>query len=221
MKRLISISVIAALCTSCSLLASLSTPEYGNKGAITEGGYHQGNIATSSLLVPITKTLIATEDPGTGLYGYLNEYGVWVIKPQFRYAKTFNREIGIATVQILNGRWGAINSLAQTVINFSFTSQYDVDEAIRSIANGRYCGIDLWVMQDPETLLYGYLNYFGNWHIAPQYTYAKDMNSDGYAIVQFADRRWGAIDRNGKIVVQPNFTSQYDAADALRALIYR
>ncbi len=65
--------------------------------------------AAMSLAAPNPRNLTAQEDPGTGLYGYLNEYGVWVIAPTFRYATSFNTDAGLATVQISNGRWGAID----------------------------------------------------------------------------------------------------------------
>ncbi len=214
------IATIAILCSSCSLLASLATPSYGSAGTPADS-QHPIESMTGVRFMPLMQTLIATEDPGTGLYGYLNERGMWAIKPQFRYAKDFKTDLGVAVVQLHNYRWGAINALGQTVINFNFDSQYEVDEAIRSIEKGRYCGIDLWEMEDPTTGKWGYLNYYGNWHIAPQFEYAKSMNSDGFAVVQFADRRWGAIDRTGKIVIQPNFTSQYDAGSALNAFIRR
>lgn len=213
------IAAIAILSTSCTLLASLVSPSYAS-GNTTSGTQHPETMAGAAFM-PMRQTLIATEERGTGLYGYLNERGVWAIKPVFRYAKAFDEEIGVAVVQIHNYRWGAINALGQTVINFSFDSQYDVDSAIRSIRKGRYCGIDLWEMEDTETGLWGYLNYYGNWQIAPQFDYAKSMSSDGFAIVQFKDKRWGAIDRTGRVVVQPNFTSQYDAEKALNALIRR
>ena len=35
------------------------------------------------------KSLTPTEDRATGLYGYLNDFGIWVIPPQFKYAGSF------------------------------------------------------------------------------------------------------------------------------------
>ena len=64
----------AILCTSCGLLPAL------NQTTLTAG-------VTS----PLAKHLKATEDPGTGLYGYLNSYGLWAIQPTFRSAKAFDR----------------------------------------------------------------------------------------------------------------------------------
>ena len=166
----------------------------------------------------IGNNLKAVEDPGTGLYGYLNNFGVWAIAPTYRYAKDFDREIGLAVVRLSNGNWGAIDILGQTAILFNFDSQFDVESAIRSMKKGRYRGIDLWEVYDPVTQLWGYLDYTGNWHLAPQFKYAKGMSDRGIAVVQFQDERWGAIDRRGQIVIQPNFTSQFDVDSAIRNL---
>lgn len=162
-----------------------------------------------------------TEDPGTGLYGYLNEYGVWAIQPQFRNAYSFNKDLGVAVVQVHNHSWGAINAIGQTVIGYNFTNSSDVFSAINSISKGRYRGIDLWVTEERATGLYGYLDYYGNWYIAPQFVDAYSMNDDGLAVVKIESGRWGIIDRSGNFVVQPNFTSSSDAYKALNSLLYR
>ena len=167
-------------------------------------------------VVRASESLRVAEDPRTGLYGYLNNIGMWVITPTYRYAKSFNREIGLAVVRISNGYWGAINRLGQTVILFNFDSQYDVESAIRSMQKGRYRGIDLWEVYDPVTNLWGYLDYTGNWYLTPQFLYAKAMSDRGIAVVQFTNGLWGAITRQGKIVIQPNFNSQYDVESAIR-----
>lgn len=205
---------------SCGLLNMLT----GNQAVYqTPAGAVTNPVTTTlSAIAPNPRNLTAQEDPGTGLYGYLNEYGIWVIAPTFRYAVDFDTDLGLATVQIANQRWGAIDVYAQTVIQFNFDSRYDVDEAKKSILKGRYPGIDLWEMEDPATELWGYLDYTGNWYIAPQYRYVTGMNSDGYAVVQMADTGlWGAIDRRNNIIILPNFKSRYDAESALRTLLSR
>lgn len=177
--------------------------------------YYNGR---NSHVVRVSAGLKAVEDPRTGLYGYLNNHGVWVIAPTYRYAKSFDREIGLAIVRISNGNWGAIDGLGQIAILFNFDSQFDVESAIRSMKKGRYRGFDLWEVCDPVTNLWGYLDYTGNWHLAPQFLYAKEMSDRGIAVVKFKSGLWGAITREGKIVIQPNFTSQFDVESAIRSL---
>ena len=219
MKRLLPILVLAGMTvSSCGLLNMLGL---GNPAVSPYGSTSNPVAATISAIAPNPRNLTAQEDPGTGLYGYLNEYGVWVIAPTFRYTTSFDTDLGLAVVQISNGRWGAIDVYAQPVIQYTFNSRYDVESAMRSIEKGRYVGIDLWEQEDPATGLWGYLDYYGNWYIQPQYRYATGMYEEGCAVVQFANELWGAIDRMNKIVVHPNFKSRYDAESALRTLLRR
>ena len=215
MKRMLMILVPACLMiSSCGLLNMALN---GGTGVVA-------NPVASGLatIAPNPQHLQAQEDRGTGLYGYLNEYGVWAIAPTFAYAVDFDEDLGIAIVQPYSGgRWGAIDVYGNTVILFNFTSRYDVASAMRSMINGRYKGIDLWEEEDSGSGLWGYLDYYGNWYIQPQYKYACGMSDDGFAIVQFMDDMWGAIDRTNRIVVQPNFNSRYDAESALRTLLRR
>lgn len=220
MKRFLLLLVPACMAvSSCGLLNMAMNGGVVNTPA---GSVVNPVASTMAVVAPNPRNLTAQEDPGTGLYGFLNEYGVWAIAPTFRYTTDFNTDIGLATVQLSNGRWGAIDVYANTVIQFSFDSRYDVDEAMHSILKGRYIGVDLWEMEDPATELWGYLDYYGNWYIAPQYRYVSAMSSDGFALVQFNDTGlWGAIDRRNNIIVQPNFKSRYDAESALNKLLYK
>ena len=58
--------------------------------------------------------LTPVESPATGLYGYVNDLGMWVIQPKFRSAQRF-RNNGLARVQI-GVRYGAINMAGKVVI---------------------------------------------------------------------------------------------------------
>ena len=40
-------------------------------------------------------------------------------------------------------------------------------------------------------------------------------------MVQFGEEQWGVIDRSNKVIIQPNFTSRYNAKNALDALVRR
>lgn len=147
--------------------------------------------------------------------------GMWAIPPKYEYTRAFDSETGLAVVTLQGGRCGAIDALGNTVIAFNFFSAYDVQSAIKSLSKGRYTGIELWVMQDSGTGLYGYLDHYGNWHIPPKYLYTTAMSKEGFAVVQFGEKSWGVIDRNDRVIIQPNFTSRYDAQRALDSLIRR
>ncbi len=71
--------------------------------------------------------------------------------------------------------------------------------------------------EDPATGLYGYLDHYGRWAIAPQFRRASAFNRN-LAVVQVSDGRWGAIDLRGAMVVQPRFNSASDARAAVQRL---
>ena len=65
--------------------------------------------ALSNLMLPVTQgdtmtfagsgDLTLSKDRGTGLYGYLNDLGMWAIPPQYKSASSFNSD-GLACVQV-------------------------------------------------------------------------------------------------------------------------
>lgn len=215
MKRFVFLLAACYMLSSCGLLSFLMTPQ----------GYAAlGNGSPADALsnfVPSPRNMKATEDPGTGLCGYLNNFGAWVIPPMYEYAGDFDTDTGLAVIKLQGGRCGAIDLYGNTVIEFNFESTYQVRSAISSISKGRYTGIELWPMQDRGTELYGYLDHYGRWYIQPQYLYTTDFTNEGFAVVQFGEKQWGAIDRNNNVVIQPNFTSRYSAGSALDDLIRR
>ena len=164
----------------------------------------------------ISESLTPTEDPATGLYGYLGNLGLCVISPQFKSASDFSN--GMARVRV-GSRYGAINPLGQWVIPPVFPSSVDCDSAMSSIRKGRLPGIELWLTEDPETERYGFLNHFGEWHIPPQYEDGSDFDSDGFAVVKPVNGRWGVINRQNQWVIQPNFEWKHEAQSALQRLM--
>ena len=189
--------VATTLCASCTqLLYSNQSPLVGQVEGLSRG-------------------LTPTEDPATGLYGYLGDLGLWVIKPQFKSASSFSN--GMARVGT-GGRYGAINPMGQWVIQPVFRSTVDCDEAMGAIRKGRMLGIELWSAEDPATELYGFLNHLGAWHIPPQYENAHQFDSDGFAVVKAVGAGWGVINRQNQWVIQPNFTYSHEAQSALGRL---
>ncbi|MBQ4533450.1 MAG: WG repeat-containing protein [Alistipes sp.] len=161
------------------------------------------------------KSLTPTEDRATGLYGYLNDFGIWAIPPQFKYAGSFTD--GMARVR-QGSYYGVINPLGQWIVQPVFSSSLDCDGAIRSIRKGRMVGLEMWIAEDPATERYGYLNHLGKWQIEPQYENGYNFDDDGFAIVKVVGGGWGVIDRSNKWVIQPNFESSMDARSSLSRL---
>ncbi len=200
MKKTLILVLSVVLFAGCT---SALFPTYSTVGSV--------NPVTASM----GENLTVTEDPATGLYGYLNNFGMWSISPQFTYAQNYHE--GLAVVKIGN-RYGAIDVAGKVVIKPVFESSLDVSSARNSIVKGRLPGIELWVTEDAATELYGYLNHFGEWAIAPIYPNAKSFDGDGFAVVKSPEGGWGVINRAAEWVIAPNFESSLDAGSALRRL---
>ncbi len=201
MKPLQLLILLAALVfASCTALSN--SPLLGSAGAVV-------NAAAGGKLTPV-------QDPATGLYGYVNDFGAWAIPPRYQSASAFN-DAGIAGVRV-GGRYGAINRLNQFVIQPNISDWAISQNVIRSLSNGRLPGIDLWIEKDSATGLYGFLNNRGEWAIRPQYVGGYTFNDDGFAVVSPSKKRWGVINRSNQFVIQPSFETSYDAEAALRRL---
>ena len=114
--------------------------------------------------------------------------------------------------------YGGIDRRNRFVVRPVFSDGSSARAAIRSLSSGRLPGIDLWLQRDPATGLYGFLDCRGEWAVAPQYAGGYNFDEQGFAVVEASRGRWGAIDRNNRFVVQPNFTSSVDARAALRRI---
>lgn len=173
---------------------------------------YSGLLPVGEKVQSVARGLTPTEDPATGLYGYLNNIGIWVIAPQFKSASSFHD--GLARVK-KGSYYGAIDPLGQWVVQPVFSSSVDCDGALRSISEGRLAGIEMWVKEDPATGLYGYLNHYGVWQIKPQYESGLDFDGDGFAVVKVSGGGWGVINRSNQFVIQPNFGHKHEAQSAL------
>lgn len=182
-----------------------------------------GNRLPAAAVAPLSAApntqLTPTQDRATGLYGYLNDFGIWSIRPIYKMAWGFN-DAGIACVRTQSG-YGAINKFNQFVAKPVFADWSSISAAVRSLSSGRLPGVDLWFQRDPATGLCGFLDYRGEWFIAPQYTGGYDFDDNGCAVVEASRGKWGAIDRRNQFVIQPNFTSSVDARAALRRITQR
>lgn len=203
MKKLLFYSVILPVMCSCSIIGPAFT-------GVTPG---------TTAAMPnsrIGRYYTPAQDPATGLYGYINDLGLWVIQPRYDNVQSFN-DSGMARVRVGN-RYGAIDPTGRLVIPLVFSNGSNASAAMQSIAKGRLPGIELWPERDPATDLYGYLDHYGRWAITPKFRSCGSFNQRKLAIVQLENGMWGAIDLKGTMVVQPRFNSSSDARRAVDRL---
>ena len=203
MKRIFLYLTVGGLLSSCSIMGPAFT---GLLSGPTSGPVSDGPSGSAGVGAPVGvpgqagRRYTPAEDPATGLYGYINDLGMWVIPPRFESVQSFGSN-GMARVR-LGGRYGVIDPSGQFVIPAVFSNSGDAAEAMQSIIKGRMTGLELWVQR---------------WAITPQFRNASDFNRN-LAVVQVSDGRWGAIDLRGTMVIQPRFNSSGDARAAVQRL---
>ncbi|HIY68423.1 MAG TPA: WG repeat-containing protein [Candidatus Alistipes intestinigallinarum] len=208
MKRFLPYAAASVLLSSCSIMGPAFTGLLSDPAPV-------GVSTPVGVSSQAGRRYTPAEDPATGLYGYINDLGMWTIPPRFESVQSFGSH-GMARVR-LGGRYGAIDPSGQFVIPAVFSSSSDASAAMQSIVKGRMTGLELWAQEDSATGLYGYLDHYGRWAIAPQFRRASAFNRN-LAVVQVSDGRWGAIDLRGAMVVQPRFNSSSDARVAVQRL---
>ena len=205
MKRLLLCSALLPLLCSCSIIGPAFTGLASGTATVSSSPARQ-----------IGRRYTPAQDPATGLYGYLNDLGMWVIAPKYDNVQSFGSS-GLARVRIGN-HYGAIDPMGQVVIPLVFSSGSNATAAIQSIEKGRLPGLELWPEQDPATGLFGYLDHYGRWAVAPKFRSCSSFNQRKLAIVQLENGMWGAIDLNGTMVIQPRFNNASDARSAVHRL---
>ena len=123
-------------------------------------------------------------------WGYIDKNGKQIIDFQFDFAGKFSE--GIAVVQ-KGDKWGYINKQGEMVSDFIYPSAFSFSDGLAKVRNPA-----------KRNLLYGFINRKGNLVIDYHY-YSAESFSEGLAGVNKGN--FGFIDKQGKIVVKPQFTS--------------
>ncbi len=121
-------------------------------------------------------------------WGYINNLGRLIIKPQFDYGDDFFD--GLAKIEI-SQKYGFIDKTGKVIINPQFDDIGNFQEGMARVKlNGKY----------------GFINNIGEIAVYPQYLEASNF-SDGLAKVieehpNIAWQKGGYIDKNGKLVIR-------------------
>lgn len=178
---------------------------------------------------------------GTRPYGFKDSAGNWAITPQFDYAHDFSD--GLALVGLYNGspimiakanpwfstKYGFVDSTGKFIIPPRFTAADSFSEGLAPAMVG-----------DMETGHYGYIDKTGKWAIPARFDQAQPF-SEGLAAVafyfaepqprggdyhvlkvegfkSFNYRRYGYIDRAGRMVIKPRFDDAQGFSEGLAAV---
>ncbi len=133
-------------------------------------------------------------------WGYVNEYGEWIIMPQYDWVKKFDKN-GIAEVSI-NGKTERIDKDGNIVIELFAkpTRECSFDGENRYEPNPY--AVYIAAQKDGK---YGY-KIENNFVIEPQYDYAWNFDKYGYAQIKI-NGKLGFIDSDGNVVCEPTFNA--------------
>jgi hypothetical protein len=135
-----------------------------------------------------------------GLSGFIDESGRWVIEPRYAIARNFSE--GVAAVSLPAGDYGYIDRTGAWVIEPRFGSADSFSEGLARVTVEEGFG---WIDRTGATV------------IGPIDARLAESFSSGAAAFQDEQRRWGLIDRAGKVVLEPRFEQIRDAAEGYAA----
>ena len=121
-----------------------------------------------------------------GKWGFINQKGDIVIKPEFY--ETYRFSCGLAAItKSPTGKLGYIDTTGKIVIPL----KYDFGH--------RFINNKAWVSENGK---WGLIDRFGKYIISPTFSEAKDMK-EGFSWVK-QDGLWGMIDTTGQYYIKPN-----------------
>ena len=127
-------------------------------------------------------------------YGFINDLGQWLLKPQFKQANNFSSQWGVAAVEKDDG-WGVVDRSGKWLAKPTFDHIEDFDNAFGiAVAN-----------KDGQE---GYIDIYGNWVVGP-YKRRHCCRIGSVRNIPLLPMRindkWGYTDLKGKWVIKPQF----------------
>lgn len=157
-----------------------------------------------------------TQDKSTGLWGYVNYLGRWVISPEYNDYDFFGSDNKYIYAQVKKGeRWGSIDRNGNVVSKCIFFSREDADYALSQKEHGR--PINEWRLPvtDPASGLWGWVDQEGEWAISAIYDDVSHFQNDtGLFATCKIDGYWASIDNMGEMLSKNVFILSKEAWQA-------
>ena len=165
--------------------------------------FHEGLAAVGYQRLPKYRQRLESLFPLTQAHwGFINQKGKFMIKPQFKKALSFSE--GLAAVCISKG-CGYIDSQGKWIILPHYLSAFSFHEGIARVFTGRF----------------GFINKKGDWIVKPHYDDAGSF-SDGLALLsnfRKHDGYYGYINKSGKILIPFQFKVAYPFSERLAFVV--
>lgn len=129
-------------------------------------------------------------------YGYFDLEGKIVINPQFDYATVFHDGLALVRTSGKERKWGFIDSEGKYVINATYKNATVFQEGLAWVVseNGAPTAIDKK----------------GNVKFTLKQAEKTEIFSEGlaaFSVTDSTETKWGFVDKSGKVVINPQFTS--------------
>ncbi len=167
---------------------------------------------------PIEGWRLPVTDPETGLYGWVDYAGEWVISPIYEDNSRFTNDTGEFATCKIDGYWGSIDKNGELLSHPVFTLSSEAWQAGYEWDNNQELGHWLYPVKQHATGYWGYVNFKGQWVIQPTFEDAKLFIKtwNNRAAPAKMDGRWGCIDHTGQFVVKNIYTTSAEAYEAAR-----
>lgn len=197
-KRFLS---VVLLCLSCWVLNSQNTPqplntenvEYyiqNHKVGLRDKSTHKIIVGCKYDYIGGYNQTERSTFKRNNLFGYLDNRGVEIIKPQYQKANSFTTD-GYASI-MKNDKWGVINKSGEIIISCKYDDIGSIKYgAIVASQNGKWFIINLKGEQ-----------------ISKEYDEKFSISDDGFSSVK-TNGQSGVIDKNGKVVIPCKYTNCY------------
>lgn len=146
---------------------------------------------------------IVNESNYADKWGYIDETGKFVIKPQFEKAERFSE--GFAAVKV-GDKFGYIDKTGKFIINPQFDDEWQADNVFSD-------GLAPFFINKKA----GYIDKTGKIIINAQFDYASSFR-EGLAAVELSGK-WGFIDKAGKYIINPQFEQVSPFSNGLAVVI--
>lgn len=157
----------------------------------------------------------------TGKWGFMNG-STWVVQPIYDNIDPTNafgaRKYAIVQLQ---GKWGAVAADGKYYCKPVFATKEIALRAAKLATKGGDRSVFLSAVYDSKANKWGFVDYTGEMYLRPIY---EDIDSEmsfekgkSYTIVKL-DKQWGAVDREGVMVINPFFTSKEDVRKAAKEM---